>query len=35
MIKAIGFPMYLVVALAGCANLRPHDPPPPKAELGF
>jgi len=32
--KSIRFPLCLavVLALAGCASLRPHSPPPPKAE---
>jgi len=30
--KFIGFLLCFVLALSGCANLRPHNPPPPKAE---
>ena len=34
MTKSIGLPLFLafVVALTGCASLRSHSPPPPKAE---
>lgn len=32
MTKSLALPLCLAAALAGCAELRPHNPPPPKAE---